>query len=58
MVCHSLKTLDELEEVKERERQIETKHAAIKAAVIQVYSQAAIANPFAKIKILLLPLKV
>jgi hypothetical protein len=31
IVCYSLKTLDKLEEVKEKERQIKTKHAAIKA---------------------------
>jgi len=31
MVCYNLKTLNKLEEVKERERQIKTKHAAIKA---------------------------
>jgi hypothetical protein len=32
MVCRSLKTLNELEEVKEKERQIETERAAIEAA--------------------------
>jgi hypothetical protein len=58
MVCCGLKTLNKLEEVKERERQIETKHAAVKAAATQVYSQAAAANPFAEIEILLLPSKV
>ena len=58
IICYSLKTLNELEEVKERERQIKTKRAAIKATASQVYSQAAVANPFAKIKILLLPLEV
>jgi len=31
MVCHSLKTLNKLKEVKEKERQIETKRVAIKA---------------------------
>jgi hypothetical protein len=31
IVCHSLKTLNELEEVEERERQIETERAAVKA---------------------------
>jgi hypothetical protein len=37
MVRRGLKTLDELEEVEERERQIETERAAIEAAAIQVY---------------------
>ena len=54
IVCRGLKTLDELEEVKERERQIETE----RAAATQIYGQAAAANPFARIKILLLPLEV
>ena len=58
MVCYNLKTLDKLKEVKEREKQIKTERAATKAAVTQVHSQAATANPFAKIKILLLPPKV
>jgi hypothetical protein len=34
----SLKTLDELEEVKEREKQMETERVAIKATATQVYS--------------------
>ena len=58
MVCRSLKTLNKLEEVEEKERQIETEHAAAKAAATQVYGPAAKANPFARIKILLLPLEV
>jgi hypothetical protein len=33
IVCYSLKTLDKLEKVKERERQIETEHTAVKAAI-------------------------
>jgi hypothetical protein len=37
MVRRGLKTLDELEEVEERERQIETEHTAVKAAATQVY---------------------
>jgi hypothetical protein len=32
IVCCSLKTLNELKKVKEREKQIETEYAAIKAA--------------------------
>jgi hypothetical protein len=58
MVCRGLKTLDELEEVEEKERQIETEHAAVKAAATQVHGQAAVANPFAEIEIPLLPPKV
>jgi hypothetical protein len=58
MVRRGLKTLNELEEVKERKRQIETERATVEAAATQVYGQAAVANPFAEIKILLLPLKV
>ena len=58
MVCRSLKTLNELEELEERERQIETERAAIEATATQVHGQAAVANPFARIKILLLPPKV
>jgi hypothetical protein len=37
MVCCSLRTLNELEEVEEKERQIETERAAIEAAATQVY---------------------
>jgi hypothetical protein len=37
IVCCSLKTLNKLKEVKERERQVETKHTAIKAAATQVH---------------------
>jgi hypothetical protein len=55
IVCYSLRTLDELEEVEEREKQIETKRAAV---ATQLYGQAAAANPFAEIEILLLPLEV
>jgi hypothetical protein len=32
MVCRSLKTLDKLEEVEEKERQMETERAAVEAA--------------------------
>jgi len=58
MVCCSLKTLNKLEEVKEKERQIELEHVAVKAATTQVHGQAAVADPFARIKIPLLPLEV
>jgi hypothetical protein len=37
MVCRGLKTLDKLEEVEEREQQMETERAAIKAAATQVH---------------------
>jgi hypothetical protein len=37
IVCYSLKTLDELEEVEEKERQIETKRTAVEAAATQVH---------------------
>ena len=55
IVRRGLKTLNELEEVKEKERQIETERAAAEAAATQVYSLAAKADPFAGIKIPLLP---
>jgi hypothetical protein len=37
MVRRGLKTLDELEEVEEKERQIETERAAVEAAATQVH---------------------
>jgi hypothetical protein len=37
MVCCSLKTFNKLEEVEEKERQMETERAAIEAAATQVY---------------------
>jgi len=58
MVRRGLKTLNELEEVKEKERQIETERAAAKAAATQVHGPAAKVNPFTEIEILLLPLEV
>jgi len=62
MVRHGLKTLDKLEEVEEKEKQIEEERAAVKAAAMSsIALQAAprqSANPFAKIEILLLPLEV
>ena len=62
IVCRGLKTLNKLKEVKEREKQIKEERATIKAtAKLSFALQAALkqfANPFAKIKILLLPLKV
>jgi len=38
MVRCSLKTLNKLEEVEEKERQTETKHATTKATATQIYS--------------------
>ena len=58
IVCYSLKTLNKLKEVEEKERQIEIKRATVKAATTQIYGQATKANPFARIRILLLPPKV
>jgi hypothetical protein len=55
MVRRGLKTLDELEEVEEKERQMETERAAVEAAATQVHGQAAAADPFAGIEIPLLP---
>jgi hypothetical protein len=37
MVCCSLKTLDELEKVEEKEKQIETERVAVKTAATQVH---------------------
>ena len=58
----SLKTLNKLKEVKEREKQIKGERAAIKAAIkLFIALQATLkqfANPFAKIKIPLLLLEV
>jgi hypothetical protein len=53
-----LKTLNKLEEVKEKERQIEEEHVANKAAANLFYALAPKADPFAKVKIPLLLLEV
>ena len=58
MVCYSLKTLNKLEKAKEKEKQIKEKHAANKATANLFYALVPKANPFAKIKIPLLPLGV
>jgi hypothetical protein len=58
MLCHSLKTLDKLEEAKEREKQEEEKRAAKAAATLFVLASDLLltSNPFAKLKVpLLLP---
>jgi CO dehydrogenase/acetyl-CoA synthase beta subunit len=61
MVCYSLKTLNELEEAEERERQIETECATTKAAAmlsnVLALSLTKV-NPFAGVKVPLLPLEV
>jgi hypothetical protein len=56
-----LKTLDKLEKAKEKERQIKTKHTITKA--IAMLSNVLVllltkANPFASVKVPLLPLEV
>jgi hypothetical protein len=58
MVCCSLKTLDKLEEVEERERQMELERAAAKAAATTHALASSKSDPFAKIKIPLLFSKV
>ena len=58
MVCCGLKTLDELEEAEKKEKQIEKKRAANKAAANLFYALAPEADPFAGIEIPLLPPKV
>jgi hypothetical protein len=56
MVCYSLKTFNKLEEVEEKEKQIEKEHATNKAAANLSYTSTLEADPFAKIEVpLLLP---
>jgi hypothetical protein len=59
MVCCSLKTLNELEEAKEKEKQIEIKYATAKVVVMPSNVLALLltkANPFVRVKVpLLLP---
>jgi hypothetical protein len=58
IVCCSLKTLNKLKEIKEKERQIETEHVTAKAAAMlsNVLALSLIkANPFASVKVPLLP---
>jgi hypothetical protein len=59
MVRRGLKTIDKLDKVKEKERQMESKQAAIAA----ILSNAPVpsltkTNPFAGLEVLLLPPKV
>jgi hypothetical protein len=62
LISCSLRTINKLDKVKDKERQIKEKHATAKAiAKLSIALQAApkqFANPFAKIKISLLLLKV
>jgi hypothetical protein len=60
MLCYSLKTLDKLEEAKEREKQEEEKRAAKATAILFVSfsNLLLLSNPFAKLKVPLLPPKV
>jgi hypothetical protein len=61
IVCYSLRTLNKLEKVKEKERQIKSKRIATKAATIPSNALALLltkVNPFARIKVLLLLPKV
>jgi hypothetical protein len=58
MVCYSLKTLDKLEEVKEKEKQVEKERAVSKAAATTYALALSKPDPFAKIEIPLLFSKV
>jgi hypothetical protein len=61
IVCYSLKTLNKLKKAKEKERQIETKRVATKATAMPFNVLALLltrANPFASVKVPLLPLEV
>jgi hypothetical protein len=60
MLCYSLKTLDKLEEAKEREKQEEEKRAAKAATTLFVLTNNLLltSDPFARLKVPLLPPKV
>jgi hypothetical protein len=59
MLCYSLKTLDKLEEAKEREKQKEEKHVAKATTLFVLITDFFLtSNPFAKLKVPLLPPKV
>jgi hypothetical protein len=60
MLCYGLKTLDKLEEAKEREKQEEEKHATKTTITLFVLTSNLLltSNPFAKLKVPLLPPKV
>jgi hypothetical protein len=63
IVCCSLKTIDKLDKAEEKEKQIELKQAATAAMISNSPRPSALApraenNPFASLKVSLLPLKV
>jgi hypothetical protein len=58
MVCHGLKTLNKLEEAEAKEKQIKEERAASKAAATTYALALSEPDPFARIEILLLLLKV
>jgi hypothetical protein len=63
MVCYSLKTIDKLDNTKEKERQIESKQTATAAILSSSLTPYALAprvetNPFAGLEVLLLLPKV
>jgi hypothetical protein len=58
MVCRGLKTLDKLEEAEEKEKHVEEERAAGKAAATAYALALSKPDPFAKIEIPLLFLKV
>jgi hypothetical protein len=61
IVCYSLKTLDKLEEAKEKERQIEIKCTTVKATTMPSNALVLLltkANPFVSVKVPLLSLEV
>jgi hypothetical protein len=60
MLYYSLKTLDKLEEAKEREKQEEEKRVAKATTTLFVLTNNLflMSNPFAKLKVPLLPPKV
>jgi Lon protease-like protein len=59
MVCCSLTTMDKLDKVEEKEKQMESEQAATAAILSNVpILSATEADPFAGLEVLLLPLKV
>jgi hypothetical protein len=61
IVRYSLKTIDKLNKVKEKEKQIKFKHTAAETAAMPSNTLALSTtktNPFAKLKVLLLPPRV
>jgi hypothetical protein len=59
MVCRSLKTMDKLDKVEEKEKQIESKQAATAAMLSNVLVLSMTeTDPFVGLEVLLLPPKV